>query len=525
MPTELRLLSFLVIASISIAAAAPQNDTIRVSTRLVQINVVVRDKNGPIHGLKASDFTLLDEKKPQKIEVFSVFDGKSAPVAVLLPKAGVISNLADSEGEVPNGATAILFDMLNTTADDQTDAIKQLTEYLKTIRPENRIALYILAQQLYVVQDFTGDSARLTQIASQIRASEQSGIELRTPGQLINIMRPPNFTIGSSSSVWVVVPGAYAMADASAINQAVATTDALQAIARHLKGVPGRKTLVWLSAGFPFAPPTRPRRPGDALGAGGIDTPDNFSAQLGRASRALNDANVALYPVDVRRLAGGFPEVMDRLADATGGSVAYHTNDVTAAVRNAVADGETSYVLGFYSTADAADKTFHQLTVKVNRKNAEVHHRSGYYPDDTRVLTDRERQTLLGELLASPLNASQIALTAVAEPDPSIAGNYRVAISVSARDLQFDLHNNRRTAKLILATRLESSKDKNVKTATIPISIPEDQFQVALARGIPLTSTVPGNGGDRLRIVIQDQATGFAGALWLPMPVKQSNQR
>jgi len=67
---------------------------------------------------------------------------------------------------------------------------------------------------------------------------------------------------------------------------------------------------------------------------------------------------------------------------------------------------------------------------------------------------------------------------------------------VNARDLQFDLKNSRRTAKLLLATRLESSKDKNVKTSSLPISVPEDQFQTALTRGIPLTSTLAGTAGD-----------------------------
>jgi hypothetical protein len=47
--------------------------------------------------------------------------------------------------------------------------------------------------------------------------------------------------------------------------------------------------------------------------------------------------------------------------------------------------------------------------------------------------------------------------------------------------------------------------------------VPEDQFQTALVRGIPLTSTLAGMPGERLRIVVQDQATGFAGALWLPL--------
>ena len=86
-----------------------------------------------------------------------MLDGSSVPTTVLPSRTGAVSNLMDSSGQVPNGATVILFDMLNTTADDQAEAVKQLADYLKTIGREERIALYILAQQLYVVQDFTGD--------------------------------------------------------------------------------------------------------------------------------------------------------------------------------------------------------------------------------------------------------------------------------------------------------------------------------------------------------------------------------
>jgi len=500
-----------------VGSAAAQKDTIRVTTRLVQINVVVRDKNGPVEGLKASDFTVLDNKKAQKIDVFSVLQSRAVTKEVRPAAMPIVSNVRDSAGEVPTAATAILFDIMNTPEEYQTNAIKQLVGYLGTIRKEDRIALYLLAQQLYVVQDFTGDPDRLAQIAAQIRASELAGVELRTPDQLVNLLRPPNFTIGGSSSIWVVMPAAYAMADASSINQAIATSDALEAIARHLKGLPGRKNLVWLSAGFPFAPPTRPRSARDARGAAAPETPDNFSAQLNRASRALNEANVAIYPVDVRGLAGGYPEVMLRLADATGGSVAYHTNDLEGAVRAAVSDGEISYTLGFYSTADPEDKRFHDLQVKVNRKNVEVRHRAGYYPADGRVPTERERQAVFGELLGSQLNASQLGLTANAVPDPTIPGNYRVMIIANADNIQFDQQNEKRVAKLLLATRLESSKDKNVKTASIPFSLSEDQYQEVLKRGIPLTSTLPGLPGDRLRVVVQDQTTGFAGALWLPL--------
>jgi VWFA-related protein len=44
----------------------------RVTTRLVQVNVIVNDKHGhPITGLMKEDFVLLDNKTPQEIQLFS----------------------------------------------------------------------------------------------------------------------------------------------------------------------------------------------------------------------------------------------------------------------------------------------------------------------------------------------------------------------------------------------------------------------------------------------------------------------
>ena len=46
---------------------------LRVTTRLVQVNVVVNDKNGrPNPGFSKESFTLLDNKRPQRIEFFSI---------------------------------------------------------------------------------------------------------------------------------------------------------------------------------------------------------------------------------------------------------------------------------------------------------------------------------------------------------------------------------------------------------------------------------------------------------------------
>src|SRR3982750_3954357 len=101
-----------------------QDNTIRVNTRLVQVDVVVRDKNGLVTDLTKNDFTVLDNGKPQRIDVFSMFTARTANAQPAVPSllSGTISNRHDAESERPASATVILFDMLNTELQYQQDA-------------------------------------------------------------------------------------------------------------------------------------------------------------------------------------------------------------------------------------------------------------------------------------------------------------------------------------------------------------------------------------------------------------------
>ena len=53
--------------------------TFRSDTQLVQINVVVHDKNGPVPNLTKEDFVLTDAGKPRAIAVFSVVSARQPP--------------------------------------------------------------------------------------------------------------------------------------------------------------------------------------------------------------------------------------------------------------------------------------------------------------------------------------------------------------------------------------------------------------------------------------------------------------
>src|SRR5437764_15361931 len=92
----------------------PAPPTFRTSAHLVQVNVIVRDKNGrAIADLSRDDFSVIDEKQPQTISVFSVDSGEVVPPAESLPP-NTFTDASKSRDGSQGGVTIILLDNLNT---------------------------------------------------------------------------------------------------------------------------------------------------------------------------------------------------------------------------------------------------------------------------------------------------------------------------------------------------------------------------------------------------------------------------
>jgi hypothetical protein len=175
-----------------------------------------------------------------------------------------------------------------------------------------------------------------------------------------------------------------------------------------------------------------------------------------------------------------------------------------------------SYTLGFYSADKREDGKLHDLKVKVNQQDVDLHYRSGYY-STARILSEKQRKAVIGELLGSDVNSSQIGLVVSGEPDPANPESYRITINVDASHLDFTQKGDRRTGQLSLVMRLESSKSKNPLAGAMALSFTEEQFQNVLKHGFVIHQTVQAGASDRLRIVVQDQSTGMAGAVWLQL--------
>src|SRR6266496_4811463 len=132
---------------------------IRTTTRLLQLDVVVSDSSGhAVRNLTASDFTLLEDGKPQKVSFVSLVDGDGAP-STPPPKLPPYVTTNRPEYQAREGPAVILvLDAVNTPTENQVYVRQQMLRYLaKRFDPSVRLAVLVLGSKLRVVQDFTQD--------------------------------------------------------------------------------------------------------------------------------------------------------------------------------------------------------------------------------------------------------------------------------------------------------------------------------------------------------------------------------
>jgi VWFA-related protein len=469
--------------------------TFYTTTRLVQVDVIARHKGAPATGLTSEDFTLLDNGKPQKIALFSVSSSQTpGPASVPLP-AGAVSNRLESGGEELPNATVLLIDQKNTAQVDQAFAIRRIVRFLEARRGPDRIGIYIFGSDgsLQVVQEITGDAELLNRAAHGLKAVDPHYKDWGAPGR---------------------VP-----------DRVMDTKHVLEAIARHLASVPGRKSL-------PHA-----------------DAQPDFDARspMDDAARALNGAKVALYAVDARGLVGalsgmtaisnaefGGPQspvqlalqmhgaggvlsgtdTMSRLADLTGGLVLYNANAIEDAIREALDDSELTYTLGFYPAREGQDGVsfkLHKPKVEVARRGVKLRYRERYFASGT--LAELRDRPSLAELLKGPLDATQLELVTETMPDRGRPGFWQVRASIDLHDVHLENQNHSWVGAVDVSFLTEGSQ--TARTFTRKVEIPDEQLTDAFGRGIVVDDSIALNG--MLHVVAQDRATGAAGTVTVPI--------
>ena len=518
----------------AIAAGQTGDDPVvlRSETKLVQVSVVATDRKGePVEGLQAADFTLLDRGKPQKIAFFQVDKaGASAARAVTLPP-NVYSNRLGERVGVPTVITAILLDSLNTDWADQTQSQRQVVRFLRQVKDSDRVALYSLGRRLRILHDYTSDAGALIRkldgyrgdLTSDLRASQvpPADAEGDVLGRVLESQQEAAFFVEG---------------------RVRRTLQALEMIAEHLAGVPGRKNLVWVSSAFPMIFSTEQRLPLDSMPARSPALAEmrSYGREVDAAMRAINQANVAIYPVDARGLmtdprfgadqrsapamnAGWSPDNLDTMryvADRTGGRAFFNTNDIEGAVRRAIDDSRVTYTLAYYP-AENTDGKFHEIKVKVSRPGVSLRHRKGYTSFAERTPEGEQVSAELRQALWSPLDLTAVGVHA--RVVPAGADRLEVALQIEAQTVTLSERGGRWHGRIDIALvqRDDAGKQLDGLLDTINVALlPERYEQVRKAGILYQRAVVRKPGAAVMKLAVHDAPSGLTGTLTVPLAAR-----
>lgn len=492
-----------VLAFTALTGGWQSSTVIRSSVRLVQVNVVVHDKNGPVANLTKDDFILSERGKRLPISVFSV-DAASASSAEALPQ-NTFSNRRTGAG-TPN-ITIVLFDGLNTKFEDQAFAKEQILKFLKTVDPKDRIAIYTLGRTLRVLCDFTDSPDELRKVLSSFRSSA---------GALVAGDTNPA-TTGNASIDEMLEESNRLVAAADAAERARRTVAAFSAIAGHVTNLPGRKNLLWVTSSLPQS--------------------------LAVAARAFNRANLTVYPVDARGLVGvpgsllpslptpkyhGGPaampnfrpdglETMQDLAVLTGGRAFYNNNDLSGALRAALDDSAVTYTLGFYPDPETLDGKFHELKVDVARVGLNVRYRTGYVATKDQPASEESDKRNLAAALASPIESASISMSAKIQRRK---GALVVSLSMDAHNLQLTEEGafSDGAVNIFFVQQDETGKVLERAEAPVALHLTREQSEAYLKNGMGISKLVTlKDGAKTLRILVLDRFNAAVGSLIIPV--------
>lgn len=490
-------------AAVVVLALLPLHaqQTFRAGTRLVEIPVVVTAGSGAaVSDLTLSDFEVFDEGRRQVVisaEFLGARVAQAAQGAETLP-AGVVSNRSARIGS--QRLVAIAIDAVNTEFDGQFNALKAAAGVLRSIGERDRVAVYLLSRRgPRLLHDYTSAPKSLAdrlERSSPDAALEELDLDPASPSRDLNAEE--------------------------ARQRLLATVGGLRDIASDIAGVPGRKALVLFSGGFPFA----------MLSSNKEDVWDPAIA-------ALNDGNIALYPIDVEgvraisaykgdvgatrgrvmrpvRSARADREVepLHLAADETGGRVFKGANDLSEALRGALADISATWLLTVAPDHGRWDGETHRLRVRVKGRGLTVRHRQSYTARADDLLSEKDREQALAETLQSPLDAGGLPLRATAVRHPQ--GGWMLTLNCDAGALTLVQDQGHWSGGLDVQAQARGAEGRLLRNWSDEITLALDDAQHAQMRSQGVLfqrvyEEVP--GAVELRVAVVDHRVKRTGSL------------
>jgi VWFA-related protein len=567
----LRCFAFLVAACCGLSCVAQSSPagqsadhvpTLQVQARAVVLDVVVTGKNGePVPGLRAGDFRVTENGVPQRIDSFEEHSPQ------LLPQRPPQALPPDTFANLPSrlqgdSMNVVLLDGLNTAPADRSWMNNQVEEFLKNGHLHAPVAVFSLTSHLRLIHDFTTDSQALLESLTKNKAllwpdsaflSRQTRDDANDVANL-QMLQMMGAGLPQTGAVASIAHGQEEMKAQQLGQDRGLTLIALQALARYLAPLPGRKNLLWFADSYPvaFTPEAR-----SGAGQSGSVTLN----EMKRTTDLLADARISVYPISAGGVQGNSmmdasnsaigparqasamqeqtrvdsAQSMVQMAQQTGGEALQNHNDLVAALGRAIANGEHYYTIS-YTPSDSRTEGLRRIEVQVGDPKDRLSYRRTYYAVNSAAASG-EVNPLLRLLLKGAPEAMQLVFVARVspeehQPDPGAAragGNshlsgpvkrYKVDVLIPAAALPLIPVGDRHRAELDIDLVVWGADGRAANWAGGPVQVDLDSGTFATEQkvGLPwhLEVDAPENA-NLVKVGVYDRNTGRAGTIEVPL--------
>src|SRR5690349_13064739 len=472
-----------------------KDDVVRITTNLVQIDVVVTKDGKPVPNLKAEDFELYEDGHRQAITSFAfvsnVANAATAPLKSPESKNGGLVPPAPIKRDVPRRTLAIVVDDLGLSAESMSSVRRSVRKFVaEQMQPDDLVAILRTGTQVGALQQFTNDKRLLNRAVDQLHWNlcSRAGINvLPAAGQ-------PRF---------VGCPFSYG-----------STLGSLRAIVDAMGELPGRKSLILMSDTIPiqnqelepYEYENVPQGAGDdwiyrrglnkiaerairnsvviysidtqGLQVLGPTAADSFHGDIRAAGPQLQNLLAMRSRLLQDRRAGG-----DMLARQTGGFQIRNSNNF--GLDRIMTDQSGYYLLGYRPSDETFNKRFHHIKAKIKKSGLDVRTRNGFYgvSEDDVKLQLRSPAQMTNLALMSPFRAQnlEVEIASFFANDAAAGSLVRSFIYLDPADLTFKPVNDRQQTSLEIHGVLFGDNGVPLEEVThgLTLNLKEAEFEKA----------------------------------------------
>lgn len=537
-----------------------QEDVVRITTELIQTDVVVTDKDDrPITDLKLEDFEVLDSGKKQDLkfaDLVTIDTPRKESTDAALKIGGVDTSVArELTARDVRRVTAFVVDDVTIPSEDMARARQMLTDFVNNKMTDgDLVAIVRTVGGKGLLEQFTADKQILRRAISQLgvrsippylaftgndndRVAPPSPLEDSTATQTVQTMNSGNTDFEGPNEGTNQIPRA--MLALSVSNYVIDS----------LRQVPGRKNLVLLSGGLPLFDLTRAgsvvsdvtllfrivtenaTRSGVVINAmdvrglpaaGAVAKFENTppKSALGGGTFAGGDVSTAGL-VDPRLLGeNSLTEqlTLRQLAGRTGGVSVVNSNNFAGGLDKILNRGRAYYRLA-YRPSEPFDNKFHKVEIKVRRSGVHVYTAEGYFARADRSAGTLTKEDEIVKAATSPLAKRDIDVAAELQYKflPNNQAQLDINTFIDARKLEFTTSSDgKHHASFDVAGFVfdQVGKNRGGISQTINADLSEEDYQHALTNGLSYTaSTQAAPGYYQVRLVVREAGTGKMGSI------------